>query len=132
MIALILLGLLLGVHAKIVSVDVEGKFVCKPKSDAAVYVELKERDLFGDDVLAWANANTRTRFVLHGEENEIFDVEPYLVVKHDCAGDNEVLTINLGKLSGSQRFELGDINLAGPNWKEEMRNDTVQSTQEPL
>ncbi|PIO67041.1 Transthyretin-like family protein [Teladorsagia circumcincta] len=111
-----------------VSVEVTGQFECKRKPGTAVFVELRERDVFKDDILSWTTVDAQHPFKLRGEEYEIFDVEPYLLVKHDCSDVNQELTINLGKVRGDTKFELGKISLADQTDKG-VEDDSAQKTQ---
>ncbi|PIO54105.1 hypothetical protein TELCIR_24540, partial [Teladorsagia circumcincta] len=87
MIFVILLGFLLAVKAEEITVEVQGRFNCTTKQqDVPVHIELREHDLIGDDLLVWTSVKPQKLFQLKGTEDELFYINPYLVIMHMCKG----------------------------------------------
>ncbi|KAK6062280.1 Transthyretin-like family protein [Cooperia oncophora] len=131
MIAAILLGFLLSAtSAKNIRVDVRGNFHCENNPDTLVFVELREFDAIKDDVLGWTTATTERPFSLTGTEDEMFGINPYIVIKHSCRGANDEVVVYLGHVKADTLFLLEDVNLEDAKLEKTLQKNYVRS--EPL
>ncbi|KAK6062278.1 Transthyretin-like family protein [Cooperia oncophora] len=84
------LGLLLSVSAKLISVEVSGFLRCENDPNSPITVELWEEDVFQDDLLKSTTTGKDQHYEVRGTEDEWFDIEPYLVIRHKCRGVNKL------------------------------------------
>ncbi|VDO77814.1 unnamed protein product [Onchocerca flexuosa] len=72
------------------NITVQGQVACSDRSQKDVEIQLWERDtLDPDDLLNTTMTDSRGNFKVYGEENEVNNIEPYLIIKHSC--DNGVV-----------------------------------------
>uniref|UniRef100_A0A914S5Q9 Transthyretin-like family protein n=1 Tax=Parascaris equorum TaxID=6256 RepID=A0A914S5Q9_PAREQ len=67
-----------------------GQLICGTRNYANGKVELWEDDRLNfDDLLNTTNSNSLGRFSIYGQTREIRNIEPYLLITHNC--DNGIL-----------------------------------------
>uniref|UniRef100_A0A0R3RHW0 Transthyretin-like family protein n=1 Tax=Elaeophora elaphi TaxID=1147741 RepID=A0A0R3RHW0_9BILA len=72
------------------NITVTGQIACSDRSQKGIEVQLWERDtLDPDDLLNTTKTDVRGYFHIYGEENEVNNIEPYLIIVHSC--DNGVV-----------------------------------------
>ncbi|VDL74500.1 unnamed protein product [Nippostrongylus brasiliensis] len=122
MIAVVLLCLLLITELHGISINVQGRFTCPFDENLPVLVEMKEWDPVEDDVLEWIVTKSGRHFEIEGTEHELFGIDPYLVIRHKCGGLNERILIHLGRSRSDQAVDLGSMNLADPELKDQLQD----------
>ncbi|CAG9534562.1 unnamed protein product [Cercopithifilaria johnstoni] len=84
------------------NVTVSGRVACNDRSQQDVEIQLWERDtLDPDDLLNKTRTDKNGNFRVYGEENEVQNIEPYLIIVHSC--DNGVIN---PKCSIRDRYEI--------------------------
>uniref|UniRef100_A0A915B8L4 Transthyretin-like family protein n=1 Tax=Parascaris univalens TaxID=6257 RepID=A0A915B8L4_PARUN len=72
------------------NVTARGQLICGTRNYANGKVELWEDDRLNfDDLLNTTNSNSLGRFSIYGQTREIRNIEPYLLITHNC--DNGIL-----------------------------------------
>ncbi|VDM97814.1 unnamed protein product [Thelazia callipaeda] len=88
------------------NITVTGQIACSDRSLRNVEIQLWEHDTFDpDDLLKTTKSDHRGHFEIYGEEDEINNIEPYLVIVHNC--DNGATNLfNKSKMynKGSLRY----------------------------
>ncbi|VDK71237.1 unnamed protein product [Litomosoides sigmodontis] len=84
------------------NITVTGQVACSDRSQKDVEIQLWERDtLDPDDLLNTTITDARGNFRIYGEEDEVRNIEPYLIILHSC--DNGVVN---PKCSIKDRYEI--------------------------
>ncbi|XGW32323.1 hypothetical protein V3C99_017120 [Haemonchus contortus] len=122
MFTILLLGFLTVLNAKEFTVEVQGLFVChtQHKYDP-LHVELMEHDVVGDDLLAWSNVRPPYYWDLQGKEDEMFNIRPFLVIKHTCNGIKERVVVEFGRIRRNVFIDFGIHDLENPDFPKDMR-----------
>uniref|UniRef100_A0A0M3I1R7 Transthyretin-like family protein n=1 Tax=Ascaris lumbricoides TaxID=6252 RepID=A0A0M3I1R7_ASCLU len=72
------------------NVTARGQLLCGARNYANGKVELWEDDTLNfDDLLNTTNSNSLGRFSIYGQTREVRNIEPYLLITHNC--DNGIL-----------------------------------------
>ncbi|KAL4002942.1 Transthyretin-like family protein [Acanthocheilonema viteae] len=91
------------------NITVTGQIACSDRSQKDVEVQLWERDTMdGDDLLNTTKTDNRGHFRVYGEENEVNNIEPYLIIVHSC--DNGVVN---PKCSIKDEYEVKKEHVGG-------------------
>uniref|UniRef100_A0A7I4KKW7 Bm6282 n=2 Tax=Brugia malayi TaxID=6279 RepID=A0A7I4KKW7_BRUMA len=84
------------------NITVTGQVACSDRSQKDIEIQLWERDtLDPDDLLNTTKTDNHGRFRIFGQENEVNNIEPYLIIIHSC--DNGVIN---PKCSIKDRYEI--------------------------
>ncbi|CAJ0609184.1 unnamed protein product [Cylicocyclus nassatus] len=92
-------------------ITVKGKFHCGKSSNATVFMELSEKDVFVEDLLNWKLVSANGEFEIHGEDDEYFSIQPYLRIRHNCNEEQMEQFYDFGRRKGEEVVDMGDIEL---------------------
>ncbi|CEF66890.1 Transthyretin-like family-containing protein [Strongyloides ratti] len=72
------------INGNIQKIDVKGRILCQGKPLQFLNVKLKEEDFFFDDILDENFTSEDGNFELSGEDDEIFNIQPYIQFTYTC------------------------------------------------
>ncbi|KAK5981632.1 hypothetical protein GCK32_004127 [Trichostrongylus colubriformis] len=122
MIIVLLIGLLSVVNAREVTVEMHGILYCGgTNKQIPVYMELREHDWIKDDMLGWTTVMTPDKFTISGKEQELFDIHPFLIIRHSCNGHLERLIVDFGHIRSNVLVNFGELDLENPTLVTEMQ-----------
>ncbi|KAJ1351505.1 hypothetical protein KIN20_007524 [Parelaphostrongylus tenuis] len=88
--------LLTGVACRIQSIAVKGRITCGKKPAACLSIGLWDEDVSGifdfadsDDLLDRRHSGPNGEFYLAGSTDEISNIDPYLMIYHNCREESE-------------------------------------------
>uniref|UniRef100_A0A0K0F635 Transthyretin-like family protein n=1 Tax=Strongyloides venezuelensis TaxID=75913 RepID=A0A0K0F635_STRVS len=104
------------VDTKKQTITVKGILLCDRRPQPNLTVELKEKDrVTFDDTLATVKSDKNGSFVITGSDNEIFSIEPYMNIIHNCnvkkIGCSRITTYKFTKAEVDTVVNLDIINL---------------------
>uniref|UniRef100_A0A0K0DXG7 Transthyretin-like family-containing protein n=1 Tax=Strongyloides stercoralis TaxID=6248 RepID=A0A0K0DXG7_STRER len=112
------------INGRVQKIEVKGRILCQGKPLQFLDIKLKEEDFFFDDILDKNFTSENGNFELSGEDDEIFNIQPYIQFTYvcceyfeNCQHDTKVLTLPNNLTSFSKHkilYNFGDIDFHKP------------------
>ncbi|CAJ0609153.1 unnamed protein product [Cylicocyclus nassatus] len=114
--------------ARLYNVEVRGILLCKENRYLQVYLELCEHDIgYSDDILDWKFVPVNQRFEIKGNHSELFGINPYLRIRHNCQDIQEEVIVEFGKRTRDTSIDLDFVNLEEEGLKDLILNKYKKS-----
>ncbi|VDK52892.1 unnamed protein product [Cylicostephanus goldi] len=107
--SILLAALIVSVSADYITIS--GTFHCDRNPNAAVYIELIEKEKLSEDVLNWKLVSANEKFEIVGYDDEFFGIHPCLKIRNNCNEEQVEQVYDFGRRNGEVVVHMGDIEL---------------------